>query len=103
MNLNGWQRIGVVVSALWAVAAVIYERGAQMRSATLFHEGALRLCMPEFAKTCTDAADETFSMMLSLHSIALANIAAMAIGPVLAGWAFAYLIVKIWRWVKAGF
>lgn len=103
MKINGWQRIGVVASALWAVGAAIYERGGQVRAATAFHQSALNNCLPEFTGACIDMAHANYRDLLSLNFGYVSNIVFIAIGPVLAGWVLAYLLVKIVRWVKAGF
>ena len=103
MKLNGWQRIGVVASALWAIGAAIYERAGQVSEATAFHKSALSNCLPEFTGACIDAAHERYRGLLSLDFASVSNIVFIAIGPILLGWVLAYLIVKIARWVKAGF
>ncbi len=103
MKLNGWQRIGVVASVLWGVGAAIYERSGQVSMANAFHESALRNCLPEFADACTNRASNTYGNLLALDFVKTSDIVFVAVGPVLAGWAFAYLIVKVVRWVKAGF
>lgn len=103
MKLNGWQRIGVVASAFWAIGAAIYERIGQVSEATTFHVSALSNCLPEFYGACTDAAHEKYRILLSLGFDSVSNIVFVAIGPVLLGWVLAYLVVKIARWVNAGF
>ncbi len=103
MKLNGWQRIGVVASVLWGVGAAIYERSGQVNMANAFYESALRNCSPELANACTNRATDTYVNLLALNFVEVSNIVFVAIGPVLAGWALAYLIVKVVRWVKAGF
>lgn len=103
MKLNGWQRIGVVASFLWAIGAAVYERSGQVSVATAFHKSALSNCLPEFTGACIDAAHERYRNLLSLDFVTVSNIVSVAIGPVIAGWILAYLIVKIVRWVKAGF
>jgi hypothetical protein len=103
MKLNGWQRIGVVASALWAIGAAIYERSSQVSEATTFHKSALSNCLPEFTGACIDAAHENYRSLLSLDFVSMSNIVFVAIGPVLLGWFLAYLIVKTIRWIKAGF
>ena len=103
MKLNGWQRIGVIASALWAIGAAIYERSGQVGDATRIHQSTLSNCSPEFTVACTDAADEKYRVLLALDFVSVSNIVFIAIGPVLLGWVSAYLIVKIVRWVKAGF
>lgn len=103
MKLNGWQRIGVVASFLWVVGSAFYERGRQVSVATEFHKSALSNCLPEFTGACIDAAHKNYGNLLSLNFVSVSGIVFVAIGPVLAGWVSAYLILKIVRWVKAGY
>ena len=103
MKLNGWQRIGVVASAVWCIGAAFYVRSEQAQLATAFHARRLNDCLPEFTKLCTDRAHEIFQKNLSLDSISVINIAFASIGPVIAGWVLAYLTLKVVQWVKAGF
>ena len=103
MKLNGWQRIGVVASFLWAIGASIYERMGQVKVATTYYESAVKNCNGELIRTCLDAAKETYKDLLFFDSVKVADIVLVAIGPVISGWILVYLTVKIVRWVKAGF
>ena len=53
MKLNGWQRIGVVASVLWAIGAAIYERTSQVSTATEFYKNALSNCPMELYGACS--------------------------------------------------
>lgn len=33
MRVNGWQRVGIVLSVLWAIGAAIFVRNAQVQNA----------------------------------------------------------------------
>lgn len=102
MKLNGWQRIGVVASALWAIGAAINVRSDQVSFAKTIRSSALSNCSP-FTEACIDKAHEKYVSLLSLDFDSVFHIVFVAVWPVLLGWVLAYLIVKIVRWVKAGF
>ena len=103
MKLNGWQRIGVVASVLWAIGAAIYERTSQVSTATEFYKNALSNCPIELYGACSQKTTETYKSLLFFDSVKVADIVFVAIGPVISGWILAYLTVKIVCWVKAGF
>ena len=103
MKLNGWQRIGVVASALWAIGAVYYVRVGDISYGREYRRLLLESCMPEWTTLCQDAAHAKYRSMVAWDLVQTADIAASALIPVLMGWVLAYLIVKIARWVKAGF
>ena len=103
MKLNGWQRIGVVASVLWAIGGSIYERNAQVNDAAKYYELAVKNCFGELIRTCLDTTKETYKSLLFFDAVKVADIVLVAIGPVISGWILVYLTVKIVRWVKAGF
>ena len=45
MRLNGWQRIGVVISVLWAVAAFVVVRKTQVNSAGRSYYFLMQVCL----------------------------------------------------------
>jgi len=103
MRLNGWQRIGVVASVLWLVGGAIYERNRQLHVADLIFQGDMRLCLSTNAGKCFELAHQTYASLIALDATKISNILFFALAPVLAGWVLTYLIVKTFRWVKAGF
>jgi hypothetical protein len=43
--LNGWQRIGIVLSVVWAIVAWLYTRHADVDVARDMHDLASRACV----------------------------------------------------------
>ena len=107
IHLNRWQRIGIVISIIWILGSVIYVRNFQVETAGVLFDFALRTCNEltdavQERNKCIDDADTKYSDWLSLKSVDLENIALASIGPVIAGWLFIFLTIKIVRWVYAG-
>ena len=103
MRLNGWQRIGIVLSIVWAVGAAIHTRNDELdtwkRGTSLDYTLCMAgkqvdwpKCLAELTATLKKGSDPYWS-----------NIAFAAFGPVLAGWIVAYLLLWIFRWVRRGF
>lgn len=61
MKLSGWQRIGIVASALWMTGAAVYVRNKQVESAFAFNSFQTNNCLPNDAiDACLRLATETF-------------------------------------------
>lgn len=103
MKLNGWQRIGVVASVLSGIAGAIYERNKQIGFANDFLNSSINRCLPSDADACVELAYKTHSNLLALDGAGISNILFVALGPIIAGWLLAYMLLKVFRWVKAGF
>jgi hypothetical protein len=128
-SLNGWQRLGVVASVLWAIGAGIAERVAQVDHSYSHFSTSMSLICPMARKSAEDsfassdvlAAQEAgtaaFTRCMkssldtsnemrswgSLRGQAGFSILAVSTLPVIAGWLLAYLGIRLTRWVKAGF
>lgn len=103
MKLNGWQRIGVVVSIIWGIGAAIYERKHQVDSVNDIWLARLSQCSPAFSDECFDLASKQHAELLALNSSNVSNILYVSLGPILVGWLTAYLAIKVFFWVKTGF
>lgn len=103
MRFNGWQRLGVVVSIVWAIGGAIYQRTADVNraadTAALF-TGVCQHAHPANPDRCSGKYEQTFRLWLEGS---WGNVAAMALGPVLLGWVIVYLVIRVVRWVGAGF
>jgi hypothetical protein len=107
MQLNGWQRIGVVVSVAWIIGAGLYQRNADVHRAqaamTLSYKActeALRYSANQDFGKCMDGASKDFGIWMDGS---WANVASTALIPVPLGWALAYAMIAVWRWIAAGF
>ena len=107
MRLNGWQRIGIVLSILWAVGAAIYQRNADIEraafSAGLTYKGCTAVLsekhISDFSQ-CGLEFDKTFRIMLEGS---WGNVAVVALLPIPFAWLLAYLAIWVLRWIRGGF
>jgi hypothetical protein len=97
-RLNGWQRIGIVLSVVWIIIAGSWG----WRHAYDQADANFRLCV---------AAIETASDLQScretrLRAIAVprgASAAVVALAPLLIVWLLVYGLVVLVRWIRRGF
>lgn len=107
-RLNGWQRIGVVLSILWAIGAAIYNRNNQVHIAqTVLHHN-LTGCLDDhrlgiMRDGCNEKAVSAYELMLQISAGNVADILFYSLAPVAIGWIAIYLVIRIFRWVRAGF
>jgi hypothetical protein len=102
MRLNGWQRIGLVLSVLWVVGAAIHERNKQVNAAYALFQSQYRMCLEraDSMKNC----GETVSLQATLDATAnWLDVAFYAFSPVIAGWLIALIATKTYRWISDGF
>lgn len=106
MKLNRWQRIGVVLSVVWALGAAYYERSSQMESGQKWMEISSQSCHDSNAlainppkKDCSKEWEKDFQMFMTPNWEVIAFI---SIAPIPIGWGVAFLLIRIYRWVKAG-
>ena len=103
MRVNGWQRIGVVLSVLWAIGAAIYVRSAQVKNADSLFQMEFSACLNERIATIKACSDKV-SLQNAMDATAYwPDVAFFAFAPVIAGWLMAFITLKIFRWVKVGF
>ena len=102
MRLNGWQRLGVIASIVWAVI------GGFLGDDIGIHAGdwasrALLACL-EMGAQSDAVCDATFRHDFTA---AVANhwyyAAFLGLGPIPVAWVIAYGLIGIWRWVVSGF
>jgi len=103
-KLNGWQRIGVVLSLIWLPVGFFYGTGQAMDAATAAVTYRLRLCMAADGSdynACEVPFQRDWAVAVA-HSDHWLWGACMAIVPVLACWFLIWALVRIVRWVAAG-
>jgi len=109
MALNGWKRMGILVSVVWILVAGVAIYKAQIELSSRRIVAAHVACDSHlkgdasfdagFAE-CNKLADD--SLALALTNARLDG-AVVAFVPVPLGWGFAYLVLFLVRWVKRGF
>jgi hypothetical protein len=107
MRLTKWQRIGIVISIVWALSAGIYQRNIDIQRAEHFVDLAYRACTEakylhhdyDF-ESCSRESEKNWAIWLEGS---WGNVAYISLVPIPFGWIAAYLTIKIFRWVKAEF
>ena len=107
-SLNGWQRVGIVLSVLWFFIAGISQRSYDVNKAFEFANDYSRLCYEMNRDSinagnsdiCRERFSEDYKLMLEGS---LSNSIAVAIIPIPIFWAIVILIIKVYRWIKKGF
>jgi|SRR5215468_873695 len=103
MRLNGWQRIGIVASVVWAIGAPIYlDYAAQQEALAAFGR---------YYEACRDVPSNDPEQCFQRASRAYDNVtryprqwpALTALVPIGLGWLLAYALVYLVRWIGAGF
>jgi hypothetical protein len=107
MKLNGWQRIGVVLSIVWVVGAAIYQRNVAVERAANFAASTYEICSdieqrkPESdSNRCIQESAQTRARWLYGN---WNDVIFSAFAPMLLAWPAIYLLIRVWRWVRAGF
>jgi hypothetical protein len=127
MKLNGWQRIGVVISILWALGAGIYERKSTVEYSYQFYSNSLEYCRSAAKRAqeyeglvsrdvlaaskawensywdCNKQSLETADKIRGFNSNAVLSVLAVSLLPIVFGWLLALLSIKIFRWIRVGF
>ncbi len=101
MRLNGWQRIGVVVSCLWAIG------GAFLGHDYGIHQGdyvlrALARCLEHQTDwdPCHQAFSRDWPVAIADHWLYAAVVGLI---PIPLGWLGAYGGIALVRWIRSGF
>ena len=102
MKLNRWQRIGVVISILWALGAAYYERSSEMEVGQHFIDLHYQACIEIEKSTieaCSVEMNKNFDIWMKPN---WGNIGFIAFVPIMLGWVLVFIIIRVYRWIKAG-
>lgn len=107
VRLSGWQRIAAVLSVVWAAAAAVYQRNADVDRANEMAKGHFEACATlQDARPTPDIGICTTQYVSDVPTWlkgSWGNVALVALTPIPFGWLFVYLIIRVGRWVRAGF
>ena len=111
MKLNGWQRIGIVLTALWVPGFVVWLQNERWESAHLLHRLQMDGCAilldsgkdPMDFSQCVDNAGRLLAKQVEWDIGSLLGSAGFALVVALATWILLYGLVGVVRWVRAGF
>lgn len=106
MRLNRWQRIGVIVSFVWAIGAAIVQRTADIERAQSFMAFAYKVCTESKAlandfdfKPCGDEMAKNWAIWIDGS---WGNVAAVSLLPIPLGWLGVLIVIRLFRWVRVG-
>lgn len=105
-KLNGWLRIGIVLSVLWITASGIYVNRLVTEDGMKSMKMIYSLCInsgqldDSQAKSCSQKAEEVFEAAVSQR---YTDILGISLIPLPIFWILAYLIFYTGRWIKRGF
>ena len=110
-KLNGWKRIGIIVSVVWILGAGVHTYDSEIDRFSRIIASTHVQCDSNLAgKTgdawttgfneCDKQADDSLASVLNGARL---DAALVAFVPVPLGWGFAYLVLFLVRWVKRGF
>jgi len=101
-RLNGWQRIGIVLSVLWAIVAWLFTVNSSERNAKLISERMYDDCVVHRSGT----GEDCYRIMRQIHHVQMVlgrkQAAARAVLPIPIGWMVAWLLNRIVLWIRRG-
>lgn len=108
-RLNGWQRIGIVLSVLWAVGAAIHTRNSNLEGANRFADLSYKVCTDEKLlahdndlSSCDRKRQADIEKWLKAGN-SNANVAVSALLPIPFGWLAGFILLYVVRAQVAGF
>ena len=111
-RLNGWQRIGIVLSVIWAIGGGLWGNNIGI------HEGgwvasrlgdcyAMRSIQPDGSVPrdtdwgpCIEAFHRDWPEAISHH---WPYAAIVGLVPIPFAWLMVYALIGLWRWIRRGF
>ncbi len=102
-KLNGWQRIGVILSILWVVWAAIHTRNEQVDHARKMLELNSTLCASMTHLECLGISHAKYTADLAVDAFKFMEILIYALAPMIFSWLFVWLAIVIYRWIRVGF
>jgi hypothetical protein len=106
-RLNGWQRIGIVLSVVWVLGAGLYQRDVDLTNAAWHLDFTYSVCAETKTqhqnidfKSCLGEADKNYALFVEGS---WGNVVALVLVPVVLAWLLAYIIILVGRWVRSGF
>jgi hypothetical protein len=108
-RLNGWQRIGIVLSVLWAVGAAIHVRNSDLEGANRFADLSYKVCTNEKllahgtdSASCDQKRQDAITKWMKDGNSNM-NVAIGALLPIPFGWLAGFILLYVVRAQVAGF
>jgi hypothetical protein len=102
-HLNGWQRIGIVLSVVWAIGGGLWGNSVAIRdgSAPAIMRYESCISVPNYdSDGCSQALDKDYAAGVAGHWYAAA---AVGLVPIPIAWLLAYALIGLVRWIRRGF
>jgi hypothetical protein len=103
MRLNGWQRMGIVASVVWAIGGGLWGNDIAIRDGTALAKLKYSICLdqPNYnGAVCSQTFDKEYAKGVEGHWYAAAL---SAFVPIPIAWLIVYGLVALVRWIGAGF
>ena len=106
VRINGWYRIGIVLTVLWLVAAFIMAKNVQMAQAENYREMLIAACTLEADKSkssadCFGTAYQEAERVYSWYWVK--TFILKGVGSTILAWILIFISVGTFKWIKAGF
>jgi hypothetical protein len=102
--MNGWQRVGVIVSVLWILIAGFHAYDASVEFRTNLAVTSMMSCEATYKTGLSNQCDSRLTQgMEGAYSDAWAASVIIGLTLVPFAWASAYLSLFLVRWVRYGF
>jgi hypothetical protein len=96
-RLNGWQRIGIVLTVLWAIGGTIWEVSSIIESDTSYDSYDACVLKPNADRRACDQEFETQQFKEVRRGLVF------VLAPIPIAWLIAYGLIALARWIRRGF
>jgi hypothetical protein len=107
MRLNGWQRLGIGLSIIWAVGAAIHQRNSDVEHAENFAKFAYKVCSDAKSlaqdNNLASCEQERNEHLVTWLKGSWGNVAFLALVPIPFGWLAALILINVSRAQVIGF
>ena len=102
MRLNGWQRIGIVASVIWAVGGYLQMMGERNWASRMF-DLCLSIPSPGGADNWSKCRQEYERDFPQAFKDKQTEAVLVALVPIPIGWLVVYMVIWVVRWIRRGF
>ena len=102
-RLNGWQRIGIVLSVVWAALGGLWGNHIAIQQGGAVPIAHYKWCISQpndDDDECSAAFDEEYAVGVRGH---WASATMVALIPIPVAWLLVYIVVWAVRWIRRGF
>jgi hypothetical protein len=101
MKLNGWQRIGLILSSAWFVGAFWVIRQRQIKFGEDWAKHLMELCMKtDTVNKCMESTNDAFEKAYLINWEEIFLYGAL---PIPITWLLVYLTINTVKWITRGF